>query len=138
MIPAGGSTSVRCGTVDFFPTIAALNRSDKSKENSRPIDGMDLMPVISGDVTHRPKPLFFGYRRLHQGIDGQALIVDDWKILREAKKNGRVRLYNLAVDPFEKNDLADEFPERAERLRKQLIELDASCQRSRDGADYRY
>nr|WP_315861426.1 sulfatase-like hydrolase/transferase [Stieleria tagensis] len=138
VIPAGGSTDVRCSTVDFLPTIAALNASGQRKSDSRPIDGIDLMPVIDGDVSRRSKPLFFGYRRLHQGIDGQALIAEDWKILREAKKNGRVRLYNLADDPFEEHDLADKFPERAEQLRKQLVELDASCQQSRDGADYRY
>lgn len=138
VIAPGGATSVRCSTVDILPTIAALNSRGKSTSSSRPIDGIDLMPVISGEVTERGKPLFFGYRRLHQGIDGQALIAKDWKILREAKKDGRVRLYNLAEDPFEKNDLADQFPERTDQLREQLMELDASCQRSRDGADYRY
>ena len=138
VIPSGGASDVRCSTVDILPTIVALNTDGKSKSSSRPIDGIDLMPIVAGEVKRRDKPLFFGYRRLYQGVDGQALITDDWKILREAKKNGRVRLYNLAEDPFEQNDLADQFPERASELRKQLIELDASCQRSRDGADYRY
>ncbi len=138
VIPAGGATSVRCSTVDFLPTIAALTNNKKSQKDSRPIDGINLMPVIHGEVSQRPSPLFFGYRRLHQGIDGQALIAGNWKILREAKENGRVRLYNLAEDPFEEHDLADQFPARAEQMGRQLSDLDASCQRSRDGADYRY
>lgn len=138
VIPAGGSTTVRCSTVDILPTIANLHPSGKPKSNSRPIDGIDLMPIFAGEVTKRNKALFFGYRRLHQGIDGQALIADDWKLLREAKKDGRVRLYNLADDPYEKKDLAREYPDLVNELGQLMEVLDASCQRSRDGADYRY
>jgi arylsulfatase A-like enzyme len=138
VIPAGAKTSVRCATVDFFPTIANLVQAKKSKKDKRPIDGIDLMPVINGKVTQRNKELFFGYRRLHTGVDGKAIIDGDWKLMREAKKDGRLRLYDLAKDPHETNDLAAEMPERVEKLTKQLTELEASCQRSRDGADYRY
>ncbi|KLU02023.1 sulfatase [Rhodopirellula islandica] len=137
-IPAGTSTDVRCSTVDFLPTVASIVGDSMATKANRPIDGIDLMPVIRGETKARDRSLFFGYRRLHQGIDGQAIISDDWKLLREAKKNGRVRLYDLAKDPFEKKDLSAEQPEQAERLRKELELLDASCQRSRDGADYRY
>lgn len=137
-IPAGTETDVRCSTVDFLPTVASIVGDNMPKKSSRPIDGIDLMPVIRGEVSNRERSLFFGYRRLHRGIDGQAIIVGDWKLLREAKENGRVRLYDLKKDPFEKRDSAGKRPEQTERLRKQLEELDASCQRSRDGADYRY
>jgi len=52
--------TARCATVDFFPTIAKLaNFSFKSKDK-RPIDGVDLMPLITGDQTAREKDLFFG------------------------------------------------------------------------------
>lgn len=105
---------------------------------TRPIDGIDLMPLIRGEVKDRDRDLFFGYRRLHQGIDGQSIISGDWKLLQEAKKNGRLRLYDLSKDPFETQDLSEEMPEQTEQLRKQLEELQASCQRSRDGGDYRY
>lgn len=137
-IPAGTSTDVRCSTVDFLPTVASIVGDSMATQPKRPIDGVDLMPVIRGDVDARDRSLFFGYRRLHQGIDGQAIIAGDWKLLQEAKKDGRLRLYDLSKDPFEKHDLSSELPDQVERLRKQLEDLDASCQRSRDGADYRY
>ncbi len=138
VIPAGSATGVRCSTVDFLPTVASIVGDSYPQKTSRPIDGIDLMPVIRGDVKQRDRDLFFGYRRLRQGIDGQAIISGDWKLLREAKKGGRVRLYNLTEDPFEKIDLASELPDQTKRLLKRLADLDASCQRSRDGADYRY
>jgi len=137
-IPPATSTDVRCSTIDFLPTIASIVGDSATDRARRPIDGMDLMPVIRGDTGKRDRPLFFGYRRLHQGIDGKAIIAGDWKLLQEARKNGRTRLFDLAKDPFEEIDLSTELPEQTERLRKQLESIDESCQRSRDGADYRY
>ena len=138
VVAEGTTTSVRCATVDFFPTIAKLVGAKKPKKDKRPIDGIDLMPVIAGKATQRSKELFFGYRRLHTGVDGKAIIDGDWKLMREAKKNGRLRLYNLSKDPYEKNDLAAENSDLVARLTEQLTKLEESCQLSRDGADYRY
>ena len=96
------------------------------------------MPVLSGEADQRGKDLFFGYRRLFQGTDGAAIISGDWKLLREAKKDGATRMFNLKDDPYEQNDLYSSQREQADELHKKLEELDASCQLSRDGADYRY
>ena len=133
-----GNTMVRCSTVDFFPTIANLTGYEFRSKDKRPIDGIDLMPVARGEVDERGKDLFFGYRRLVQGTDGMSIIRGDMKLLREAKPSGRLRLYDLSRDPFEKKDLASELPERLAELEKAMLEIDRSCQLSRDGADYRY
>lgn len=131
-------TSARCATVDLFPTIAsAVDYSFKSSQK-RPIDGIDLLPLCTGktEITHRD--LFFGYRRLQRGIDGLALIRGDYKILKEAAEDGRIRLYDLSEDPYEKNDLAQEKPALFKEMARALAEINKSCQLSRDGADYRY
>ena len=138
VIPAGERTSVRCSTVDFFPTIANLTGFKFSSSLERPIDGMDLMPVIQGQVKKRAQPLFFGFRRLHANIDGKALIEGDYKLLREAKGESRIRLYDIGKDPYEKKDLADSKPQLVKELARKLEKIEASCQQSRDGADYRY
>ena len=138
VIPEGAVTDVRCSTVDFFPTIANLVDFKFSKTAERPIDGIDLMPVVRGEVTKRSKDMFFGYRRLVKGIDGQGLIRGDWKLLQEAKSNPRVRLYDLASDPYEQKDLASEMPDLLKSMKQAMEKVDQSCQLSRDGADYRY
>lgn len=138
VIQPGSSTDQRCSTVDFLPTVASIVGDSFAKKASRPIDGIDLMPVIRGEAKERNRDLFFGYRRLHQGIDGKAIISGDWKLLQEAKERGALRLYNIANDPFEKNDLSAEHPNEAKKLLEKLTVIEASCQRSRDGADYRY
>lgn len=138
VVPAGTTTSVRCSTVDYFPTIAKLAGYEFSGKNKRPLDGMDLMPVIRGDMDRRSTDLFFGYRRLVSDVDGQAVISGNWKLLREAKPNGRTRLYDLEKDPYEKQDLAETQPEQLQLLLKRMKAIDRECQLSRDGADYRY
>lgn len=137
-IRPNSKTSVRCATIDFFPTIAELAGFSFPSKDKRPIDGIDLMPVIEGKVKQREKDLFFGYRRLVKGIDGKSIIHGDFKLMKEAKDNGRVRLYDLSKDPYEKNDLAKKMPEKVKELGKRLIEIEKSCQLSRDGADYKY
>ena len=138
MIESGTVVTARCSTVDYFPTIANIAGFSFSDSKDRPIDGIDMMPLISRDRSERGKDLFFGYRRLYQGTDGAAVISGHYKLLREAKKNGRLRLYNLEEDPYETKDLASEMPERLAALNQNLEAIDTSCQLSRDGADYRY
>lgn len=138
VIPAETVTSVRCATVDFFPTIANIVGFEFSENSKRPIDGIDLMPVVQGKIDQRPGDLFFGYRRLVKGIDGQALIRGNWKLVREAKRNPRVRLYDLGKDPYEQSDLAEVMPDLLAAMKEAMQEYDESCQLSRDGADYRY
>ena len=138
VIPKGVSTEVRCATVDYFPTIAQLTgyRFDKGKE--RPIDGIDLMPVIHGETTERDKDLYFGFRRLHSGVDGKAIISGEWKLLREARRDGKLKLFNLSSDPYETVDLAKDHPEQVKLLTERLTRLEQEAQLSRDGNDYRY
>ena len=138
MIEPETNVNTRCSTVDFFPTIANITGYKFKRKDKRPIDGIDLMPVIQGKTDVRSQPMFFGYRRLFGEIDGQAIITGDMKLLREAKPNGRTRLYDLSKDPYEENDLSEELPEIANSMERQMQDLDSSCQLSRDGADYKY
>ncbi|QDU88881.1 Arylsulfatase precursor [Pirellulimonas nuda] len=138
VIKAGSSTDVRCSTVDYFPTIANIVGYSFSKSRSRPIDGIDLMPVIEGGIASRDRDLFFGFRRLHQGTDGKAIISGDFKLLKEANKDGAVRMYDLRSDPGEEQDLAQSMPDKFREMSEKLEALEASCLLSRDGADYSY
>lgn len=138
VIPSAATTSVRCSTVDYFPTIANIVGYSLSSKHKRPIDGIDLMPVINGQVTQRGQDLFFGFRRLHDGTDGKSIISGHYKLLKEAKQDGQTRLYDLRTDPGEQKDLSAQMPELFETLSKKLAALENSCQLSRDGADYGY
>ena len=55
-IPKPRTTRFRACTSDLLPTLAALTRQPLP---DRPLDGVDLMPVIDGTLGTRPSPLRF-------------------------------------------------------------------------------
>ncbi|MFZ5829428.1 MAG: sulfatase, partial [Planctomycetota bacterium] len=55
-IPQARSTTVRATTTDLMPTLCAVTGQPLP---DRPIDGIDLTPVLDGGSTRRSKPLFF-------------------------------------------------------------------------------
>ena len=80
-----------------------------------PIDGVDLMPYLTGQDQGLPhRELFW---RLNQKT---AIRVGDWKLLRNPDRRGQQdapwKLYNLANDLSESNDLSTDEPERVRQL----------------------
>lgn len=55
-IPRPQTTKVRAVTSDLLPTICALVGASPP---ARPLDGIDLAPVLDGKLTERPTPLWF-------------------------------------------------------------------------------
>ncbi|MEQ1850829.1 MAG: sulfatase-like hydrolase/transferase, partial [Chthoniobacteraceae bacterium] len=55
-IPQPRNTTVRATTTDLLPTLCAITGQSLP---ARPIDGIDLTPVLDGKITARPKPLYF-------------------------------------------------------------------------------
>ena len=55
-IPQPRTTSVRASTSDLLPTLCALVGQPLP---NRPLDGIDLTPLLDGKMTERPAPLYF-------------------------------------------------------------------------------
>jgi arylsulfatase A-like enzyme len=68
----------------------------------------------------------------------RSVIVGDHKLLVSQNKKGKAvgELYDLAVDPAESRDLAQELPERKKELEKILNDWQGSVLQSLLGADY--
>jgi hypothetical protein len=108
--------------------------------------------------------MFCGYKRLHNLVDAQALIDQQYKILKRAVPPGKIvysfipgledqvfikdeddyieeelyELYDLKNDPGETNNLKDQMPQLFEKMKEQMKQIDRSCQMSRDGSEYSY
>ena len=115
------------GTVDYLPTI--LSELNIKLPDSRPIDGIDLNPIITNKVKVRGKPMGF------QSNSIASLITDRYKIVLN-KKNENVEMYDLIKDPFEKLNIANEMREKASELKSELNEWIKSCLNSDNGKDY--
>lgn len=122
-------TDFPCGTVDYFPTIMAAVGFEVP-DPDRPLDGIDLGPMIDGKVEKRESPLGFQSAKqlawmehrykLHSGDDGRTFA-----------------LYDLIEDPAETTDLSGKSPEIKTRLIAELEKWRASCRESDAGKDYR-
>ncbi len=132
-------TKVPAVTSDFFPTVlAALGLTPA---DTRPMDGISLLPLIEGKVDRRRHPIAFAFQ-------GRAALTEDYFKLVHHPKGRRHRsdtrqspvaeweLYDLSEDPGETHNLAAEHPAIVTRMRRTLQAWQASCQVSAAGKDY--
>lgn len=95
---------------DWMPTLTRLV-GHKPAEDLK-WDGRDVWPLVTGEVTRpEPRTIYWAYGKKN------ALRHGDWKLI---VRGGRRELYNLADDPHEKRNLADERPELVAELQKKL------------------
>jgi arylsulfatase A len=117
-IPPGSTVAAPVTGCDFLPTALAV--AGIAPPAGRPLDGVDVSPVLTGKAAAitRPQPLFW---RLDMAPVYQFALRDgDWKLLASHKFTHSV-LYNLAADPGETTDLKKREPARFAAMRDQLI-----------------
>ena len=115
------------GTIDYLPTILSL--MDIQLPDQRPIDGINLIPIITKKGKSRGKSIGF------QSNSVASLITDRYKIILK-KKNNTVELFDILNDPFEKNDISLTMVDKASELKAELNKWIASCSESDQGKDY--
>lgn len=131
------------GLVDVLPTMCGLLGIDKP--SGRHLDGADLTPLLtgSGQLFQRHQPLFWHLQKARPIVairDGDYSLVADpdyelstSNMFQEAWipkiKSGtytNFRLYNLADDPEQQHDIADEHPALLGQLKTKLRAINAS------------
>ncbi len=128
-IPRPRITHVPAGTVDIFPTLAAVAGLP---ESALPAvrDGMNLAPLFKGDLPSRDRPLGFRHRGRAAWIDGSM------KLVTQRLGSDAFELYDLANDPNETADLASAQPETVARLASEFRKWNESVEASVAGRDY--
>lgn len=101
-------------TLDLLPTFVAAAGGALPDD----LDGVDLLPYLDGERSDRPHETL--YWKLNWGA---AIRHGDLKLVRTPA--GEEWLFDLAVDPGEREDLSDRFPERVEDLRDRLAAWEA-------------
>jgi arylsulfatase A-like enzyme len=109
--------------VDIMPTL--MNLVGASVEPTPDFDGQNVWPVIkSGTPPTEPRDFYWVQGAGRQRI---AMRSGDWKLLRNGTDQA-FQLFNIAEDPNETNNLADEMPERVAEL-KAMIEAEKKSDR---------
>lgn len=115
-IPAGQVTEQSAITMDWTATMLAA--AGASAAANYPLDGEDLMPVCRGTRAPYDRTLFWRTQRR------SAARVGKWKYLNEL--TGEERLFDLSIDPGEKNDLRVRHADVFSRVRDQYLAWNAS------------
>ena len=120
------STEPVIGT-DLFPTI--LEMTGTPTPEGQVLDGVSLLPVLTGRSTLAPRDLFWHFPAY---LEADASVMGPWRTtpasaIRRGEyklitffEDGRDELYNLADDLNEAHDLSTNMPERTTELRAAL------------------
>jgi len=114
--------------VDWMPTLVALTGAQPQRPPQW--DGRDIWPLIAGTQAQPPeRGLFWNF---HGGRD-LGMRHGDWKlIVREIDGVRQRELFNIDQDPYEQQDLAEAYSDRADDL-ADMIE----AERQQDGSSAR-
>ncbi|MBB6431694.1 sulfatase family protein [Algisphaera agarilytica] len=124
MIESGTKSDAVLSTLDYFPTVQ--NIVGYTMSDDRPLDGEDVLDILTGDRDQRTTPLVFRYRgKFSSWIDGP------YKLVMPAGE-----LYDMENDPFETTDVSAEMPKKTEAMTQALAERFESIRASHAGADY--
>ncbi len=116
-IPAGSVYHAPVTHFDIFATAAAAAKAATPKD--RVIDGVNLVPFVTGKSAGRPHQALFW-----RGGPYRVVRAGDWK-LQVTERPNKDWLYDLSADPTERRNLAAAMPERVAELKRLLAQHDA-------------
>jgi arylsulfatase A len=123
-IQAGTTSQAISTTMDLFVT--ATNLAGFKLPVDREYDGVDLMPVLTGDKEQVRETVFY-----YKGNELYAIRKGAWKMhlvtienmyTKEGVKiiHNNPLLYNLNVNPEERLEVSDQFPDVIEELKEEI------------------
>ncbi len=105
-VPAGKTYNGLTSTMDIFPTSFKLGGGIKTP---RPLDGVDLMPFLTGTAAAIPHQNLFWKK-----LEGSAVRSGNWKMIQT--QGLPTMLYNLQTDLSEYKNIAEQHPEKVKEL----------------------
>lgn len=120
IIKAGSTYDKPISMLDMLPTF--VNAADGNASKIEGLDGVDLIPYLTGKNTAEPHEMLF-WKKENRGVVRKG----DWKMLRFPDRPAE--LYNISKDISENNNLAYKYPERVREMYKLLWEWETELER---------
>jgi arylsulfatase A-like enzyme len=127
-VSPGTTIDVPTSTLDYLPTVLGI--LNIRMPDDRPIDGVSMMPLLTGTANTRPQPIPFWHK------ERMALIQGNLKLVMTPDKPDGDELYDLGNDVVESNDIAATYEDVAASMRLTLEAFAESARASDNGADY--
>lgn len=139
-IEPGTVVNAACSTLDYLPTLAGILDLELP---DRPYDGIDIMPILTGQQPGRGKPIAFYFR------DAVAFSGERYKLIASRQTQGKraggavefngkkFELFDLERDAGESNDIAGKHPDIVASMKARLQNWVDSLEDSRLGNDYK-
>ena len=119
MIPEGTTVTQPVHHFDLFATAATA--AGAALPADRKIDGIDLLPFVSGQVDSETAGVTHE-RLFWRSGSSQTALVDGWKlnVSRAPGAESRKWLFDLRADPTERVDLSEKHPKKVAELEAAL------------------
>lgn len=118
-IQPGGVVDQVIHAVDLYPTFITL--AGGRIDNAKTLDGLNVWATIArGEPSPRTEVVY------NIEPSGGAIRQGEWKLVWRASLPAAIELFNLAEDPYEKTNLADENPGKVAALQNRVNELAAT------------
>ena len=101
-LQGGKKVDTMMGYIDVLPTLLAA--AGCSKETKNPLDGVNMLSVLTGDEKGTERTFYLGQ---------SAVVSQEWKLIEG-------QLYHISEDPNETKDVAEEYPDIVKRLKEEL------------------
>lgn len=102
--------------VDLYPTLASLAGASTAK--CKPLDGVNVWDTISKGKASPRTELVYNVEPFRGAVRQ-----GDWKMIWRTLIPTSVDLYNIAEDPYEKNNVASKHPLKIHAMQARLNEL---------------
>jgi len=115
VIPEGEKFDGLSATLDFYPTIAALNGLPVPEQ----CDGVDLIPYLQQQQRGDPHEAIFWLNNDPNDSVHRHLTAARWKDYRLIRSKDPAvgwQLFNLRLDPEERTDIASKYPEIVQQM----------------------
>ena len=96
---------------DLMSTACEMAKIDTPRQ----IDSVSFLPTLKGETERQTRHKFL-YWEFYERTFRQAVVMEDWKLIRSGMDNSTIELYDLSEDIHEDENLASHQPAIAQRL----------------------